>query len=112
MIAEQAVTVTDKRIFGILKFAPLPELQRDDVLFLKDVVDLWHAVTVGTRKGRRIIGMDASAASHARHVVMMRNHEASVYISGHILGQWPTLKTLNNSTRMDTVSQGTRNGDC
>ena len=80
VIAEQAVAVAHERIVRILELAPLPELCRDDVLFLEDVVDVGHAVAVRAGKGCGIVGMNTGTASDAGNIMVLWDHTNSVRV--------------------------------
>ncbi len=63
VISEQTVAVFDERIFRIFEFASLPELGRNHMLFLEDMIDVRHAVAIRAGKCGGIIGVNTSAAA-------------------------------------------------
>ena len=77
VIAQEAVAIANEWIVRIFEFTALPEWRRDDVFFLKDMVDFGHAFAIWTRKSRRIIGVYARSTADTRHIMVLRYHEAS-----------------------------------
>lgn len=78
VVAEKPMAVSHERIFRVLEAATLPKLRRDHVFLLENVIDIWHAVAIGTRKRCGIVGMNSSTTPDTRNIMMLRDHENSI----------------------------------